>query len=87
MHNPEYRLAAAWQNVGYNQPSEPGFYLGPDRRGRLLWNNVRFPPNKKNRACRLGAASVYGRRERPRSNGQGGYCAADSFVSGSSRYR
>ena len=25
-----YRLSVATQNVGYNQPSEPGFYLGPD---------------------------------------------------------
>ena len=28
MHDPVYRLAVAWQNVGYNQPPHPGFYLG-----------------------------------------------------------
>jgi rhamnogalacturonan endolyase len=28
MHDPIYRLAVAWQNVGYNQPTQPGFYLG-----------------------------------------------------------
>lgn len=28
MHDPEYRLAIAWQNVGYNQPPHPSFYLG-----------------------------------------------------------
>jgi rhamnogalacturonan endolyase len=28
MHDPEYRLAVAWQNVGYNQPPHPGFFLG-----------------------------------------------------------
>lgn len=28
MHDPNYRLAVAWQNVGYNQPPHPGFYLG-----------------------------------------------------------
>ena len=28
MHDPQYRLAVAWQNVGYNQPPHPGFYLG-----------------------------------------------------------
>ncbi len=28
MHDPQYRLAIAWQNVGYNQPPHPGFYLG-----------------------------------------------------------
>ena len=25
-----YRLSVATQNVGYNQPSEPGYYIGPD---------------------------------------------------------
>ncbi len=28
MHDPQYRLAVAWQNAGYNQPPHPGFYLG-----------------------------------------------------------
>jgi len=28
MHDPIYRLSVAWQNVGYNQPAHPGFYLG-----------------------------------------------------------
>ena len=28
MHDPQYRLSIAWQNVGYNQPTQPGFYLG-----------------------------------------------------------
>ena len=28
MHDPTYRLAVAWQNVAYNQPPHPGFYLG-----------------------------------------------------------
>ncbi|MEX2026898.1 MAG: rhamnogalacturonan lyase, partial [Pirellulaceae bacterium] len=28
MHDPVYRLSVAWQNVGYNQPAQPGFYLG-----------------------------------------------------------
>jgi len=28
MHDPIYRLSVAWQNVGYNQPTQPGFYLG-----------------------------------------------------------
>jgi len=30
MHDPQYRLAVAWQNVGYNQPPHPGFFLGTD---------------------------------------------------------
>lgn len=28
MHDPQYRLAIAWQNVSYNQPPHPGFYFG-----------------------------------------------------------
>jgi len=28
MHDPQYRLAIAWQNGAYNQPPHPGFYLG-----------------------------------------------------------
>lgn len=27
MHDPVYRLAVAWQNVAYNQPPHPSFYL------------------------------------------------------------
>ena len=30
-----YRISVATQNVGYNQPSEPGFYIGPDRKDYL----------------------------------------------------
>src|SRR5262245_56067186 len=28
MHDPQYRLSIAWQNVGYNQPPHASFYLG-----------------------------------------------------------
>lgn len=28
MHDSQYRLSVAWQNVGYNQPPHPSFYLG-----------------------------------------------------------
>ncbi len=31
MEDIPYRLSTAAQNSGYNQPSEPGFYLGPDK--------------------------------------------------------
>ena len=30
MHDPLYRLSVAWQNVAYNQPAQPGFYMGDD---------------------------------------------------------
>lgn len=32
MHDSQYRLAVAWQNVGYNQPPHPGFHLGDGMR-------------------------------------------------------
>jgi rhamnogalacturonan endolyase len=28
MHDPQYRLSIAWQNVAYNQPPHTGFYIG-----------------------------------------------------------
>jgi len=28
MHDRQYRLSIAWQNVVYNKPPHPGFYLG-----------------------------------------------------------
>jgi rhamnogalacturonan endolyase len=30
MHDRQYRLAIAWQNVGYNQPPHPSYFLGDD---------------------------------------------------------
>ncbi|MDZ7924586.1 MAG: CBM35 domain-containing protein [Marinagarivorans sp.] len=30
MHDSQYRVAIAWQNVAYNQPPHPGFFLGHD---------------------------------------------------------
>jgi rhamnogalacturonan endolyase len=28
MHDPQYRLSIAWQNVAYNQPPHTGFFMG-----------------------------------------------------------
>jgi rhamnogalacturonan endolyase len=28
MHDPQYRIGVCWQNVGYNQPPHPSFFLG-----------------------------------------------------------
>lgn len=33
MHDPVYRISVATQNVAYNQPTQPGFYIGPDLKG------------------------------------------------------
>ena len=30
MHDSQYRMAIAWQNVAYNQPPHPSFYIGED---------------------------------------------------------
>jgi rhamnogalacturonan endolyase len=35
MHDPIYRLGVAWQNVSYNQPAHPGFYLGDGMKAPL----------------------------------------------------
>lgn len=34
LEDPAYRHSIANQNVGYNQPTQPGFYFGPDLKGR-----------------------------------------------------
>ncbi|HLP40122.1 MAG TPA: hypothetical protein VK465_01335, partial [Fibrobacteria bacterium] len=39
MHNPAYRAAVAWQNVGYNQPPHVDYFLGA---------GMSFPPPKPN---------------------------------------
>jgi rhamnogalacturonan endolyase len=50
MHDPQYRLSVVWQNVGYNQPTQPGFYLGdgmappPRRRISLPPSPARVQP-------------------------------------------
>lgn len=30
MHNPQYRMSIAWQNVGYNQPPHTDYFFGQD---------------------------------------------------------
>lgn len=45
MHDPQYRLSIAWQNVAYNQPPHPGFYL--DESAPLPPRpRVRFPESR-----------------------------------------
>ena len=34
LEDPAYRVSIADQNVAYNQPAEPGFYFGPDLKGK-----------------------------------------------------
>ncbi len=35
MHDPVYRISVATQNVAYNQPTQPGFYIGPELKGHF----------------------------------------------------
>lgn len=40
MQDIPYRLSVATENVGYNQPPETGFYLGPDKSNHLPYHSV-----------------------------------------------
>lgn len=40
LQEPAYRTSVANQNVGYNQPSEPGFYFGPELKGKKFRGTV-----------------------------------------------
>lgn len=42
MHDPQYRVAIAWQNAAYNQPPHPGFYLGGEMPAPPV-PNIYFP--------------------------------------------
>lgn len=35
LEEPVYRLSVATENVGYNQPTQPGFYFGPELKGEF----------------------------------------------------
>ncbi|MGQ7945366.1 rhamnogalacturonan lyase family protein [Flavobacterium sp. WC2509] len=43
MHDPQYRVAVAWQNSGYNQPPNPSFYIGYDMAINPTTGNVITP--------------------------------------------
>lgn len=45
LHDPIYRVAVAWQNVGYNQPPHPGFFLGHGM-GRPPRPDIVTPPDQ-----------------------------------------
>ena len=44
MHDRAYRLAIAWQNVAYNQPPHPSFFLG-EGMGTPPQPNIYYPGN------------------------------------------
>ena len=41
MHDPQYRVAVAWQNTAYNQPPHPSFFLG-DGMSTPPWPDVHY---------------------------------------------
>jgi hypothetical protein len=45
MHDSQYRVAVAWQNVAYNQPPHPSFFLGHDMKAPPK-PNITFPPQR-----------------------------------------
>ena len=45
LEDPVYRISIATQNVAYNQPTQPGFYFGPDLQG-TLFRGCKIPKNK-----------------------------------------
>ena len=46
MHDPQYRLSIAWQNVGYNQPPHTGFYFGYGMKKAPKPNIILVEPKK-----------------------------------------
>lgn len=36
LEDPIYRISIATQNVAYNQPTQPGFYFGPELQGTVF---------------------------------------------------
>jgi rhamnogalacturonan endolyase len=46
MHDPQYRLSVAWQNVSYNQPPHTGFYLGAGMK-KVPKPNIKFNQSNK----------------------------------------
>ncbi|WP_255286578.1 MULTISPECIES: rhamnogalacturonan lyase [unclassified Bacillus (in: firmicutes)] len=49
MHDPNYRLAIAWQNVAYNQPPHPGFFLGHNMEKPPVPNIYEVKPVQKSK--------------------------------------
>jgi rhamnogalacturonan endolyase len=64
MQDPQYRLAVAWQNVAYNQPPHPGFFLG-EGMGRPPTPLVRVvgAPEATTRLTNLSVRTQAGRAE------------------------
>jgi rhamnogalacturonan endolyase len=72
MHNPAYRAAVAWQNVGYNQPPHVDYYLG---------TGMTFPPPRPNIVTGSGnSGSVLKAGKAPASSGGVVYYAGEKRI-------
>ncbi|WP_051704032.1 cellulose binding domain-containing protein [Glycomyces sp. NRRL B-16210] len=56
MQDPQYRLAIAWQNISYNQPPWPSFFLGYDM-DEPQWRPVSVESTRDGAAAPYAAAS------------------------------
>lgn len=60
-----YRISLAMQNVGYNQPTQPGFYFGPDLIGRVgKFRGMELPRPAKRPDAKTDGARKREKRER-----------------------
>jgi rhamnogalacturonan endolyase len=53
MHDPQYRVAIAWQNSAYNQPPHPGYYLGVDMDMNIPMPNITISGHSTTAAPKL----------------------------------
>jgi rhamnogalacturonan endolyase len=49
MHDPQYHLSVAWQNVAYNQPPHTSFYMGEDMKPAPRPRIVALTPRRPQR--------------------------------------
>jgi rhamnogalacturonan endolyase len=69
MHDPQYRMAIAWQNGAYNQPPHTGFYLGTD---------MSAPPTPN--IVLVGAPPPTGGNELTIQESGTGFCSVDGTI-------
>ncbi len=72
MHDPQYRVAVAWQNTAYNQPPHPGFFIGANMPTPPTPNIVLVgstPPDPTTPTYQLEAASLGGGTVSESTNG------------------
>ncbi len=72
LHDPQYRVAVAWQNTAYNQPPHPGFFIGANMPTPPTPNIVLVgstPPDPTTPTYQLEAASLGGGTVSESTNG------------------